>query len=65
MTFTNREKAECAKREVKQRIRAYKRWVEEKRMSEQFADEQIAMMQEIANDYERMAESEEAKERLL
>jgi hypothetical protein len=54
MTFTNRQKADCAKREVKQRIRVYPRWVSEQRMSPNFASEQIALMEEIAEEYEAM-----------
>jgi hypothetical protein len=65
MVFTNRQKAECAKREVKQRQRVYMRMVEEKRMSHEFATEQILLMTEIAADYERRAELDEQEERLL
>jgi hypothetical protein len=65
MPYTNREKAECAKREHKQRVRVYGRMVAEKRMSHEFAWEQIALMEEIAADYERKAELDELEERLL
>ncbi|WP_127524639.1 hypothetical protein [Mesorhizobium sp. Z1-4] len=63
--FTPRQKAECADREVAQRQKVYGRRVLEGRMTRQFADQQIAMMSEIAREYRAMADAEEAKGRLL
>lgn len=51
MSFTDREKAECAEREVKQRQRVYARHVAAGKMSKEFADYQIAVMEEIAAEY--------------
>jgi hypothetical protein len=65
MSFTARDKAECAEREVAQRKRVYFRLVGEGKMSGKFADKQIAIMQAIADDYRLQAEADEAKERLL
>lgn len=63
--ITNREKAECAEREVKQRRRVYPRFVADGRMTQDFADRQIATMEAIAADYRRMADAEDAAGRLL
>ena len=64
-TFTAREKADCAKREVAQRVRVYGRLLSEGKMSQALHDKQIAMMREIHADYEKIATGEEAKGRLL
>lgn len=63
--FTAAEKAECAEREVKQRRKVYARWVADKRMSQDFADRQIAIMDAIARDYRAKADVEEAAGRLI
>ena len=63
--ITNAEKAECAEREVKQRQRAYARWVSQGRMAQAFADRQIAVMQSIANDYRAKADADDQAARLL
>lgn len=63
--FTARDKADCAQREVTQRVRVYKRLVEAGRMSERTAMREIDTMQSIADDYERIASEEEKKGRLL
>jgi len=63
--FSYREKANCAKREVEQRRFVYERAVKTGRMKEGFAQRQIALMEEIADDYEKLADEEDAKERLL
>jgi hypothetical protein len=61
MTFTLEQLATCAEREVKQRRRVYPRWVEDRRMTQAFADEQLAMMEQIARDYRAKADAEAAK----
>lgn len=63
--ITNREKADCAEREVKQRRRVYARWVADGRMKQDFADRQITIMEAIAVDYRLIADAEEASGRLL
>lgn len=65
MRFTADEKAGCAEREVKQRQRVYPRFIEDKRMTQQFAERQIAMMTEIAAEYRVKADQEAAAERLI
>lgn len=65
MTFTAKDKAECAEREVKQRQRVYLRRVADGRMSQQTADRQIALMEAIAADYRAAADAEDAKGRLF
>jgi hypothetical protein len=64
-TFTAREMADCARREVQQRQRVYSRLVVEGRMSGKTADRQIALMQAIADFLEPIAKAEEERERLL
>ena len=51
MTFTTAEKRACAERELKQRKHVYPRLISQGRMSQEFADRQIALMQAIAADY--------------
>lgn len=48
---TDDEKRRCAEREVKMRKRVYPRWVEQGRMTQEKADEEIALMEAIAADY--------------
>jgi hypothetical protein len=49
------ELAECAEREVKQRRRVYPNLVASGKMTQEFADKQIQMMEAIARDYRRYA----------
>lgn len=63
--FTNREKAECAEREVKQRVKVYARRIAAEQMTQAFADHQIALMAAIAVDYRAKADAEDAAGRLL
>lgn len=63
--FTAREKSDAAMREVKQRRRVYPRWVSDGRMTQVFADRQIALMEEIATEYAARADAEEATGRLI
>jgi hypothetical protein len=62
MTFTLRELAECAERELKLRRRVYANRVDTGRMSEREAQRQIAMMEAIAM---QLREAEQQRERLL
>lgn len=55
---TNAEKLEAVQREIKLRRRVYPRWVADKRMSQELADKQIAIFEEIAADYQKLAEGE-------
>jgi replicative DNA helicase len=48
MTFTLRDLAECAERELKLRRRVYANRVDTGRMSQNEAERQIAMMEAIA-----------------
>ena len=50
-TYTRAEKRAAAMREVRQRERVYPRLVAAGKMSQAFADEQIGLMQAIAEDY--------------
>ena len=61
----DREKAECAAREVKQRQHVYPRFVADGRMSQGFADRQIEVMHAIAQDYSERADRADATGRLL
>ena len=51
MIFTNQQKRDAELREVKYRKRVYARLVSDGRMTQAKADEQIAIMQAIADDY--------------
>jgi hypothetical protein len=51
MPFSDTEKREAAEREAKYRRKVYPRLVGDGRMTQQAADRQIAMMDEIAADY--------------
>lgn len=59
--FTDADLAECAEREVKQRRRVYPMLVARGSMSQEFADRQISMMEQIARDYRRYASHQAAK----
>jgi hypothetical protein len=59
--FTNTEKAKEADREVGYRKYVYPRRVMDKKMTQEQADRQIAIMQEIAEEYSVLA----VKERLV
>lgn len=55
MTFTAEEKWIEARRELKMRMRVYPRMIEAGDLSEQAAKQRIGIMQEIAEDYEKLA----------
>lgn len=61
MTFTLEEKLEATRRELKYRQYVYQRRVEAGKMTPHAAKFQIAVMEEIVADYERLV----AGERLL
>ncbi len=56
--FTIEEKLECARRELEQRRRVYAYRITQGKMTKQFADEQIDLMAQIVEDYERQVQSE-------
>lgn len=59
--FTAADLAACAERELAQRLRAYPRWVEAKRMTQALADRQTALMEAIARKLRAEADAEGAK----
>jgi hypothetical protein len=61
MTYSTQTKFQCIERELNYRRRVYPRWIAEKRISEDFAREQIRIMEEIADEYRKL----ETAERLL
>lgn len=63
--FSNREKLDCARREVALRRNVYKGRVEQGRTSQATAEKQIALMEAIADDYRKLAEADDREERLL
>lgn len=63
--FTNRDKMRAAQREVGYRRFVYAKRVADGKMQQSKADEEIALMDEIAADYGALAEADEKKERLL
>lgn len=63
--FMIKEKLDCLKRELGLRKRNYPRWVSAGTMSQQFADEQIALMEELVKEYEVLEENERAQLRMF
>ena len=63
--FTARDKMRCAQREAGYRRFVYPKRVEAGKMKQRDADEEIAMMDEIAADYGALAKEQEAKECLI
>lgn len=61
MKFTAEEKREAIERELKYRRRVYPRRIEAGQMTRALADRQIALFEEILQDYQAAA----AKERLF
>jgi hypothetical protein len=57
--FTNNDKFKEAMRELSYRKRVYERLVAEKGMRRELADKRIAIMQEIAEDYRKLAEHDQ------
>lgn len=64
-TFSNRDLAACAEREVKQREHVYPRLIYQGRLKTHDAERQIAMMREIARILRTLAAADELTERLL
>ena len=63
--FSNREKAKEARREVTYRQFVYSKRMADGKMTEKEAKQKIAMMEEIAADYDILAVQDEAEERLF
>ena len=59
MKHTAVQKAEAAEREVKYRKRVYAGLVDRGKMDRDFADRQISIMQEIADDYRELAKKDQ------
>lgn len=58
MTFTATDKLEAVRRELKYRRRVYQHRVDQQLMTPQEAQYQIGVMEAIAADYDRLAQSE-------
>jgi len=56
--FTSEQKRKAVERELTFRRRVYPRFIEQKKMSQQLADEQIAIFEAIRMDYSAAEESE-------
>ena len=63
--FTYADLARCAQREVGQRKKVYPRLIAGQRMTQQMADRETAMMEEIARRLKEMADVEDKAGRLL
>lgn len=63
--FTNREKMQCAQREAGFRRFVYPKRIAAGKMRQAAADKEIALMDEIALHFGRLAEADEQRERLL
>ena len=58
MTFTTEQKRKAIERELSFRRRVYPRFIEQKKMTQVFADEQIAIFEAIRLDYSLIETSE-------
>lgn len=58
MRFSYAEQLEAAEREVAQRKRVYARQVDNKKMSQAFAERQIALMETIAETLGKLAKGD-------
>lgn len=56
--FTSEQKRKAVERELTFRRRVYPRFIEQKKMTQQLADEQIAIFEAIRMDYSAAEESE-------
>ena len=56
MTYSDIEKAEEIRREIKMRKRVFPRWVADGRMKQADADRRIAILEEIAGEYESVGQ---------
>lgn len=56
--FSSEQKRKAVERELSFRRRVYPRFIEQKKMSQQLADEQIAIFEAIRMDYSAAEESE-------
>jgi hypothetical protein len=56
--FTRSEKLFCIERELRMRRHVYPRAVAQRRMTQHEADRELAMMEEIAQDYREQAEAQ-------
>jgi hypothetical protein len=57
-TFTAAEKLKAIRRELQMRNRVYARWVFDGKMTPHQAAHEIAVMEAIAEDYEKLAQQE-------
>src|SRR5262245_36409803 len=57
-TFTAEDKLQAVRREIEQRVRVYPRLVMIGSMTQKFADHQLGVMRAIADDYEKLVETE-------
>lgn len=62
MTFTNKQKYECAERELNMRKRVYPRWVAQSKMTQASADKETQTMEAIMLDYMHLARMDEMAE---
>ena len=53
MTYSPERKVQCIDRELGMRKRLYPRFVEQKKITQEFADEEIAVLESIRDDYAR------------
>jgi len=58
-TFTAKEKLEAVERELHYRVRVYARRVADGKMTQAFADRQIAIFRAILHDYSTIARKEQ------
>lgn len=61
MPFTTAEKLSCVQREIRYREYVYERRVENRQMTREKADRELALMREIEADYRARLEGEEPR----
>jgi hypothetical protein len=53
MNYSAERKVRCINREIGMRKRLYPRFVEQRKITQEFADEEIAVLESIKADYEQ------------
>lgn len=58
MTFTNEQKLEALRRELKMRMRVYSRFVIEGKMTQEKSEHELGVVRAMIEDYARLCETE-------
>jgi hypothetical protein len=55
MTYSIERQLACVEREIRMREHVFPRWVEQKKISQKFADEELAVMRAVAETLRELA----------